>query len=83
MVRKNHGPESGTVYVISGTAGGSRTENTFDHPVMVPFNNREGEPRGLEIPGSLLLEVDNQVLHCQQIDQYGLPVDEFRIIKGH
>jgi hypothetical protein len=82
VIRKNHGSHSGAIYVISGTAGGSRTENPFNHPVMVPFTNEKNAPRGLETPGSFLLEIRNATLHGRQIDQAGRTLDEFRIIKG-
>jgi hypothetical protein len=81
MIYKKHGSNSGAIYVISGTAGGSRTGNPFDHPAMVPFYNGDDHSRGIEVPGSFLLEIKDSILHGRQIDQTGRILDDFRLKK--
>lgn len=83
-ILKGAGPHQGTIYVVSGTGGGSRPGGAFAHPVMVPFGKeKEGKPapRGLPSPGSFLLEIDGMTLSGTQIDVNGKVLDRFVLKK--
>lgn len=71
---KKSGRDGGVMYVISGTAGGSRPAGKFSHPAMVPL---DGTKRGLGIPSSLVIELDGDTLRGWQIDIEGKPIDQF------
>ena len=80
-IRKPLGSHSGTMYIVSGTGGGSRPGVTFAHPAMIPFGTGENAPRGLAEPGSLLLEIEGKVLQGWQIETNGQAADHFTIEK--
>jgi acid phosphatase type 7 len=77
---KNPGPGSGTMYVVSGTAGGFRPSDKLDHPAMIPFQTPAGEFRGLAVPGSLVIEIDGLTLRGWQVDVHGEILDQFTIV---
>jgi PKD repeat protein len=65
-------PHQGTVYAVAGT-GGSTHGGSLDHPAMyTAFNSL----------GSLLIEVDDQVLNATFVDDQGEAQDYFRIVKS-
>lgn len=76
---KAAGPDGGVVYVVSGTAGGSRPAGKFAHPALVPL---DGEKRGLGVPSSLLIEIDGDTLRGWQVDVDGKAIDAFAVRKG-
>jgi len=76
-LRKRPGPDSGTLYVVSGTGGGSRPNGSFAHPAMIPFQTPQGTRRGLTVPGSLVLEIDGLVLRGWQVGVDGQVLDHF------
>lgn len=79
-IRKRPGADGGTLYVVSGTGGGSRTKGKLEHPVMVPFENNKGK-RGLAVPGSLVLEIDGRTLRGWNVDEQGQVLDEFTLVR--
>jgi hypothetical protein len=78
-VVKCRGPRSGTIYIVSGTAGGTRPNGNFAHPTMIPFPHAGSQRNGLAVPGSLVLEVDGDHLHGWQIDSEGAVLDKFQL----
>ena len=79
---KSLGENAGTVYVVSGTAGGSRPTGAFNHPVFVPQDGAAGGGRGIALPGSFVLEVEQDRLIGRQIDVSGRDVDRFVLRKA-
>lgn len=71
--RKQAKPDKGTLYLVCGTGGGSRTKGKLTHPAMVP----QGEKRGLAVPGSLVLEIEGTTLRGWQVDVKGEVLDQF------
>jgi hypothetical protein len=80
-IRKKHGARSGTMYIVSGTGGGTRPHGKFAHPAMVPFDTKEGQRRGFAIPGSLVLEVEGLEVRGWQVDVDGKVLDQFTFTK--
>lgn len=80
-ITKSTGENGGTVYVVSGTAGGTRRSGRFSHPVFVPLDGGLGSGRGVAIAGSFVLEVEGQRLVGRQIDSEGETVDRFDLVK--
>ena len=78
---KSLGENAGTVYVVSGTAGGSRPTGAFNHPVFVPQDGAAGGGRGIALPGSFIVEVEGATLVGSQVNQFGEVVDSFRLMK--
>lgn len=74
-ITKQPGPDSGTMYIVNGTGGGSRTQGKLTHPAMVPFAGK----RGLAIPSSLVLELDDRTLRGSQVDSQGQVLDQFTL----
>ncbi len=79
-IRKHPTKDSGTMYIVNGTGGGSRTNGKFTHPALVPFESAKGSQRGIAIPGSLVIEIDGLSLTGWQIDEHGKELDRFRIV---
>lgn len=65
-------PNSGTVYVVNGSGSDVRA-TTLNHPAMI---------RGLLELGSLVVDVDDNVLTAQFLTSTGAIHDTFRIVKG-
>ncbi len=85
---KRHGPHSGMVTVVSGTAGAEdplakpdKRGGKLDHPAMVPLADGDQGGRGLRRLGTFLLEVDGLELTGTQIDDRGRIADRFRLAK--
>jgi hypothetical protein len=85
---KTHGPHSGMVTVVSGTAGAEdplakpdKRGGKLDHPAMVSLSGGHQGGRGLRRLGTFLLEVDGLELTGTQIDDRGRVVDRFRMAK--
>ncbi len=78
---KKRGAHGGTMYIVSGTAGGTRPDGRFAHPAMIPFPHEGGHRKGIAIPGSLVLEVDGLVLRGWQVGTEGQVLDQFTIRK--
>jgi hypothetical protein len=76
---KRPGPESGTLYIVSGTGGGTRPNGSFTHPALVPFSTATGQRRGLAVPGSLVIEVEGRTLRGWQVDAQGEILDHFTL----
>lgn len=76
---KKAGPNGGTLYIVCGTGGGSRTSGKLNHPAMVPFDTAKGKLRGLAVPGSLVLEIEGRTLRGWQVDVRGQPLDQFTL----
>lgn len=74
---KRPGPDGGVVYMVNGSAGGSRKADKLQHPVMVPFDER----RGLAVPSSMVMEVDGPQLTGVQIDSRGGEIDRFSLLQ--
>ena len=83
---KKPGANNGCVYMVSGTAGGSRPAGKFSHPAMVEFElgaeKDKVKPRGLGIPSSLVIEIDGDKLTAWQVGIDGKPIDQFSMVKG-
>lgn len=79
-ITKDAAPHGGTLYIVSGTGGGSRTQGKLLHPAMVPFETEKGEKRGLAIPSSLMLEIEGRTLRGFQVDADGQALDQFTLI---
>ncbi len=71
--------DAGTLYLVSGTGGGSRTQGKLTHPAMIPFESAKGKTRGLAIPSSLILEIDDRTLRGWQVDSNGRVLDHFTL----
>lgn len=78
-LRKKAGPNGGTLYIVNGTCGGSRTRGKLDHPVMVPF--KANKKRGLAVPGSLVIEVEGRTLRGWQVGVGGEVLDQFTLVR--
>src|SRR5262249_11558810 len=86
---KGHGPHSGLVTVVSGTAGAEQVYdpahahpgNQLDHPAMIRFEHGDQAGRGLRQLGTFLLEVDGLTLAGSQVDDRGRVVDRFTLHK--
>lgn len=85
---KRHGPHSGLIAVVSGTAGAEQPADPsnppgqrLDHPAMVPLARGDQAGRGARRLGSFLLEVDGLMLTGTQVDDEGEVVDRFRLRK--
>jgi hypothetical protein len=78
---KQSGPDSGTVYVVSGTGGGVRANGPLQHPALVPLPKAKEGQRGLTKPGSLLLEIGREEMECFQVGATGEVLDRFKIRK--
>ncbi len=85
---KGHGPHSGLVVVVTGTAGGEQPANPADphgtrlaHPAMVKLPHGDQEGRGMRRLGTFLLEVEGLTLHGTQVDHHGEEVDRFTLVK--
>ncbi len=76
-------PGGGTMYVVSGTAGGVRPFGNFDHPAMVTFDAPEGKRGGLAVPGCTVIEVDGLTLRGWQVGVDGRPLDHFTLVHRH
>ncbi|MBI2806182.1 MAG: metallophosphoesterase family protein [Planctomycetes bacterium] len=73
-------PGGGTMYIVSGTGGGSRKKRELTHPAMIPFPAAQGKNRGLAIPSSLVLEFDDRTLRGWQVDVNGDVLDQFTMV---
>lgn len=73
----------GTMYIVSGAAGGFRPAGNFDHPVMIPFESPEGKRGGLAVPGSTVIEIDGLTLRGWQVDVSGKVLDQFTLVHKH
>lgn len=80
-IMKRAGADSGTVHIVSGTGSGTRPNGAFAHPVMVPITDAPDAPRGVALPGSLLLQIQGSTLEGWQVDDNGNAVDHFRMEK--
>lgn len=87
-MRKGHGPHSGIVVVVTGTAGAEQPADPnspnapkLDHPAMVRFPNGDQKGRGFRKLGTFLLEIDGSRLNGKQIDDQGAVLDDFTIVK--
>lgn len=85
---KKHGPHSGLIAVVSGTAGAPQLANPDDangtrlgHPAMVKLATGEQDGRGVRRLGTFLLEVDGLTLTGTQVDEHGRVVDRFQLKK--
>jgi hypothetical protein len=85
---KNHGPHSGMVVVVSGTAGAEDgmprkpgTGNKLDHAAMVPLPDGQQGGRGVRRLGTFLLEVDGLKLCGTQVDDKSRVIDRFTLEK--
>lgn len=85
---KGHGPHSGMVTVVTGTAGAEQPADPaspngpqLDHPAMVRFPGGDQKGRGFRKLGTFLLEVDGLRLNGKQIDDQGAVLDDFTIVK--
>jgi hypothetical protein len=78
-VTKVPGPNSGTLYVVAGCAGGTRPAGRFAHPAMVPFEANKGK-RGLAVPSSLVIEIEGRTLRGWQVDTRGEVLDAFTLV---
>lgn len=74
---------AGTMYLVSGTAGGFRPGGNFDHPVMVPFDTPDGKRGGIAVPGSTVIEVDGLTLRGWHVDVSGKVLDQFTLVHKH
>jgi MYXO-CTERM domain-containing protein len=80
------GPHQGTVYVVDGDSGasGDNISLPLDHPAMIelhdPYANRDA--RGLDVAGTMLLEIDGGRLDASYVDFNGAVLDSFTITKG-
>ncbi len=87
---KLHGPHSGIVVVVSGTAGAPQPADlsdphatTLSHPAMVKLSRGDQAGRGSRRLGSFLLEVDRYTLVGSQVDDEGQVIDRFFVNKTH
>lgn len=79
---KRSGAKSGTIYIVSGTGGGVRSEGNFAHPVMIPFRDSEGgQKRGIATPSSFVFEVEGDRLRGWNVDARGVVLDAFSLRK--
>lgn len=81
VIEKGHGPGSGTIYIVSGSAGGSRGATNFQHPAMVPLAKAENGKRGIAIPGSFVLEINGDTITGTQIGTGKDILDSFKLKK--
>ncbi len=77
---KRAGPDSGTLYVVNGTGGGSRKKAKITHPAMIPFKAGPEKSRGLAIPSSLVIEIEDRTLRGWQVDVNGQVLDQFTLV---
>jgi hypothetical protein len=87
-LHKSHGPHSGMITIVTGTAGAeqgldpSRPATTgLGHPAMVKLNRGDQEGRGARKLGTFLLEVDGLTLTGTQVDAHAEIVDRFTLRK--
>jgi len=66
------GPNEGAVYVVAGSSG-QVSGGSLNHPAMYT---------SLNSLGSMLLDVDRNVLDARFLDDAGTTQDSFRIVKG-
>jgi hypothetical protein len=71
-------PHAGTVCVVAGSAGQADAKRGLNHPANVPL----GEANGLNVPGTLVVDVDGGRLVGRFVDRKGTALDEFHIIKS-
>lgn len=79
-------PHKGTVYVTAGDSG-SRGEGVtipLDHPANVTLTDPHSgkTARGLDVSGSLVLDLADGTLDAHYIDYAGMELDSFTIQKG-
>jgi acid phosphatase type 7 len=79
---KKRGPHGGTMYLVSGTAGGMRPHGKFAHPALIPFPHEGGQRNGFAIPGSLVIEIEGSELRGWQVGIEGQVFDQFKIRKS-
>ncbi|MCE9548009.1 MAG: metallophosphoesterase family protein [Planctomycetia bacterium] len=78
---KRAGPEGGTIYIVSGAAGGGRPSGRFEIPMMIPFTTNGKTLRGIIGPGSFVFETEGLTLRGWEIDDRGNVVDNFTVVK--
>jgi hypothetical protein len=85
---KGHGPHSGLIVVVTGTAGAEQTAdpsdphgNRLNHPAMVPLPHGDQAGRGVRRLGTFLLEADGLTLTGTQVDHHGEVVERFALRK--
>jgi len=85
---KGHGPHSGFVLVVTGTAGAEQTADPSNphgtrlaHPAMVKLPRGDQDGRGARRLGTFLLEVNGLTLTGTQVDDHGECVDSFQLNK--
>jgi len=79
---KRFGPESGTLYVVHGAAGGGRPGGNYKHPAMVPMPEKEGKVlNGIVGAGSFVFDVDGLTLTGYALDAEGNVLDQFSLQK--
>lgn len=71
----------GTVYIVSGNAGGTRPIGNFKHPAMIPLAPGSPNPNGQAVPGSLALEISKKSIQGFHVDYNGKVIDRFQLIK--
>lgn len=87
-ILKKHGPHSGIITVVTGTAGapqpadvGNPRATRLAHPAMVKLAKGDQDGRGSRRPGTFLLEVDGLTLTGTQVDDHGEVIDRFTLRK--
>lgn len=66
-------PHDGAVYVVAGSSGSVDPSGRMNHPVMY---------LSLRKMGSLVIDVDHNVLEARLLDWHGQPLDHFTLVKG-
>jgi hypothetical protein len=85
---KGHGPHTGLIVVVTGTAGAEQAadpsnshDHQLDHPAMIKFARGDQAGRGFRQLGSFLLEVDGLGLTGTQINDRAEVLDRFTLRK--
>lgn len=82
-------PNSGTVYVVTGSASKKANESSthfykLNHPALVTFNQPNGSLKrnGYNVYGSFLLDIQGHRLEGRFLDERGRDLDHFALDKS-
>jgi hypothetical protein len=82
-------PNSGTIYVVAGSASKIADESSehfyrLNHPALVPIDQPNGSAKrnGLNLYGSLVLDIQGQRLEGRFLDEHGRTLDHFALDKS-